>query len=178
MDGALADHLRQSISCFDAAGRYGAARPKAELICFLSVYHIEPVGTRPGTSEQDVHWAAIVVESVRTNGKPAQRHVAYLGDITDSAIEAVAQRAWFWDEVRRRLDRLADRMLPEDWKRTEGAVANKVPRVSEEPYAECFAAAGNCLVPNAYLHDAAPVHPRVDGRVCCPERVRAGLQQG
>jgi hypothetical protein len=38
------------------------------------------------TREPDVHWAAIIVESVRVDGKPTQRHVAYLGGITESAI--------------------------------------------------------------------------------------------
>jgi hypothetical protein len=56
--------------------------------------------------DDDVHWAAIIVESARVEGKPTQRHVAYLGGITESAIAIVAQRAWFWDDVKRRLDRM------------------------------------------------------------------------
>jgi hypothetical protein len=41
--------------------------------------------TREGTSKQDVHWSAILVENVRIDGKPTQRHVAYLAGFTDSA---------------------------------------------------------------------------------------------
>jgi hypothetical protein len=92
--------------------------------------------TRLGTSEQDKHWAAIIVESVRVGGRPTQRHVAYLGGITESAIEIDAQRAWFWDEVSRRLDRLANRVSVEDRKRIEAAVAAKVPPVTKKQYEE------------------------------------------
>jgi hypothetical protein len=62
--------------------------------------------SRRGSNKQDVHWAAILVESVRVKGKPAPRHVAYLGGITESAIEIAAQRRFFWDEVTERLDGL------------------------------------------------------------------------
>jgi hypothetical protein len=41
----------------------------------------------------NTHWAAILAESQRIDGKPTQRHVAYLGGITDPAIELPAQRA-------------------------------------------------------------------------------------
>src|SRR6516165_10316892 len=66
--------------------------------------------TRPGTSEQDKHWAAILVERVRVEGRSTQRHVAYLGGVTDSAIEIAAQRMFFWDDVKQRLDRLSNRI--------------------------------------------------------------------
>jgi hypothetical protein len=90
--------------------------------------------TRPGTSEQDKHWRATVVESVRVNGRPTQLHVAYLGGITESAIEIDAQRAWFWDEVKRRIDRLANRVSVEDRERIEAAVAAKVPPVTKKQH--------------------------------------------
>ena len=41
-------------------------------------------GRDPNT---DTHWAAILAESSRIDGKPTQRHIAYLGGITESAIE-------------------------------------------------------------------------------------------
>ena len=46
-----------------------------------------------GRDRADTHWAAILAESTRVDGKPTQQHVAYLGGITDSAIEIAAQRA-------------------------------------------------------------------------------------
>ena len=59
-----------------------------------------------GRDRADTHWAAILAESARVNGKPTQQHVAYLGGITDSAIEIAAQRAYFWASVAQQLDRL------------------------------------------------------------------------
>ena len=41
---------------------------------------------RKGTSKQDIHWRAILVENERVNGKPTQRHIAYLVGFTESAI--------------------------------------------------------------------------------------------
>ena len=76
----------------------------------------------------DTHWAAILAESQRIDGKPMQRHVAYLGGITDSAIELPAQRAFFWQEVAQQLDQLA---LPKDDRAAiEAAVEAKVPRLT------------------------------------------------
>jgi hypothetical protein len=61
-----------------------------------------------GRRDTDTHWAAILAESVRVDGEPTQRHVAYLGGITDSGIEADAQRALFWQKATEQLDRLAN----------------------------------------------------------------------
>jgi hypothetical protein len=47
----------------------------------------------------DVNWSAILAESVRVDGKPRQRHVAYLGGITESAMRIMHQRRYFWDKV-------------------------------------------------------------------------------
>jgi hypothetical protein len=94
-------------------------------------------GSNEDNSKQDVRWAAIVVESVRIAGKPTQRHIAYLGGITDSAIAIVHQRCWFWDEATQRLDRVGDRMSSQDRKRIEAAVAQKVPRPTKAQYERC-----------------------------------------
>jgi hypothetical protein len=45
-----------------------------------------------GGEGPDMHWAAILSESERVDGKPVQRHIAYLGGLTESAIELPAQR--------------------------------------------------------------------------------------
>jgi len=102
--------------------------------------HSSPWGfvrTRRETNTQDVHWRAIMVEAVRVDGKPKQRHVAYLGGITQSAIAIIHQRCWFWDRVTQRLDRLRNRILPEDRRRIEAAVAQRVPRPTKAQYARC-----------------------------------------
>ena len=94
--------------------------------------------TRPGTSEQDKHWAAILVERVRVEGRSTQRHVAYLGGVTDSAIEIAAQRMFFWDDVKQRLDRLSNRITAEDRKRIEAAIAAKVPPLTKKQREQCI----------------------------------------
>ena len=78
----------------------------------------------------DVRWSAILVEAIRINGKPRQRHTAYLGSITESAIAIVHQRRYFWDEVLDGLERLGI----EHTKRIEAAIARKVPRLSREEH--------------------------------------------
>lgn len=98
------------------------------------------VYVRPNTSKQDIHWRAILVEAVRTDSKPSQRHIAYLGGITDSAIEIAAQRAHFWANVSEKLDHLANRVSSEDRTRIEQAIAEKVPRLTREEYDQCYAA--------------------------------------
>jgi hypothetical protein len=80
----------------------------------------------------DTHWAAILAESSRVDGKPTQRHIAYLGRITESAIELPAQRAFFWKEVTQQLDELA--VSKDDRARIEAAVEAKVPRLTRREY--------------------------------------------
>jgi hypothetical protein len=82
----------------------------------------------------DTHWAAILAESSRVDGKPTQRHIAYLGGITESAIELPAQRAFFWREVALQLDQLA--VSKDDRARIEAAVEAKVARLTRQEYNE------------------------------------------
>jgi hypothetical protein len=90
--------------------------------------------TCKATGRQDVRWSAILVETARVDGKPRQRHVAYLASITESAAEIVSQRRHFWDAVLDGLDRLANRVSPEDRKRIETAIALRVPRLTREEH--------------------------------------------
>jgi hypothetical protein len=85
----------------------------------------------------DAHWAAILAESARIDGKPTQQHISYLGGIADSAIEIAAQRAFFWREVMQQLDQ--NRVLKEDRERLEQAIAKKVPRLTRQEYDGCIA---------------------------------------
>ena len=91
-----------------------------------------------GRDRADTHWAAILAESARVNGKPTQQHVAYLGGITDSAIEIAAQRAFFWREVMRQLDQLANRVSKDNRTQIEEAIAKKVPRLTRQEYKKCI----------------------------------------
>lgn len=84
--------------------------------------------------EGDIHWRAILVENVRIDGKATQRHIAYLGGITESAIalEPPAQRMFFWDKVRDRLDGLGNKLSVKQRAAIEEAIAKKIPRVSRK----------------------------------------------
>src|SRR6185436_20192252 len=83
---------------------------------------------------QDVRWTAAVVESVMVSGIPRQRQVALLASITESGIEIVHHRRYFWDAVHERLDQLGNRMSIDDRKRIEAAITHKVPRLSPEEH--------------------------------------------
>jgi hypothetical protein len=84
--------------------------------------------------KRDTHWSAILAESVRVDGAPVQRHIAYLGGITESAIKVMAQRCHYWDEASEKLDRLGNRITPADRERIEAAIAEKVPRPTRDEY--------------------------------------------
>src|SRR5262245_8907901 len=81
---------------------------------------------------QDTSYSLILAESYRDKGKPRQRHIAYLGGITDYGIKHLSHRCDFWDQVTAAFDRLANRVPPEDRKRFEAAIATKVPRPSAQ----------------------------------------------
>ena len=84
-----------------------------------------------GGKGPDTHWAAVLVESERVAGKPVQHYVAYLGGITESAIELPAQRASFWAGVTRQLNNRVPRL---DRPRIETAIEVKVPRLTRQQY--------------------------------------------
>ena len=48
-----------------------------------------------GTEGLDIRWSAVVVESARIDGKPRQRHIAWLGSITESRMEVSTSAAIF-----------------------------------------------------------------------------------
>jgi hypothetical protein len=94
----------------------------------------------------DTHWSAILVESTRINGEPRLLHgeprllhIAYLGGITESAIEIAIQRAFFWGGVMAQLDRLASRISKDARARFEGSIEEKVPRLTREEYDDSLA---------------------------------------
>jgi hypothetical protein len=91
----------------------------------------------------DIRYSAILVEGVRVNGKPTQRHIAYLGSILESTMAADTEgrenvdlcRVVFWQRVAERLDRIAG-LSTEDRQKIDAAIAAKVPRVSQEQLAD------------------------------------------
>ena len=82
-------------------------------------------------------WSLVLVESIRVNGKPRQRHVACLGTISEFDTVGVCRRGFAWDRLIERLDRLSNQILPEGRQRIEAAFAERVPRITNEEYDEC-----------------------------------------
>ena len=74
----------------------------------------------------DVHWRAILVESARIDGKPRQRHLAYLVGFTEARAKHRTQQMDLWDTVAQKLDALGNRVLHKDRKRIEAAIAAKI----------------------------------------------------
>jgi hypothetical protein len=77
-------------------------------------------------AEQDVHWAAILVESKRVNGKPVQRHIASLAVFTERYLKVPAQQSYIWKHVEARLRRLGKRISPVDEKHIKAALIEKI----------------------------------------------------
>jgi len=72
-----------------------------------------------------LHWRAILVESRRIDGKPRQRHVAYLGGFIRYDLRRTSSRVRLWERIERRLDKLGNRVSPDDRKRIVAALARK-----------------------------------------------------
>jgi hypothetical protein len=79
-----------------------------------------------GYQQGDVGWRAILVENMRINGKPTQRHIAYLAGFTESAVAIPAQQRFLWERIEKQLDRLHNRISAEDRKRIEAALIRKI----------------------------------------------------
>jgi hypothetical protein len=74
----------------------------------------------------DVHWRAILVENVRIDGKPTQRHIAYLAGFTESALAIPAQQRFIWDGIKQKLDHLGNRISPEGRRKIEAVMVAKI----------------------------------------------------
>ena len=86
------------------------------------------------TVRRDVQWTAVLVENMRSTASPGNA-VAMLSSISESGIDVVHQRRYFWDNVYERLDHLGNRVSRDDRRRIEEAVALKVPRLSRKEHA-------------------------------------------
>jgi hypothetical protein len=92
-----------------------------------------------------MHWRAILVENKRINDRPKQEHIAYVVGFTESALEIDAQRCHIWDRVSECLDRLANRITPEDRKKIEAAIAMKVSKPTHAEYKKAARKAAKLL---------------------------------
>lgn len=67
-----------------------------------------------GRGREDTCWRAILVENVRVDGNPTQRHIAYLAGFPESAAAHPTQQMFVWDRIDDRLKRLGNRISDED----------------------------------------------------------------
>jgi hypothetical protein len=81
----------------------------------------------------DVHWRADLVESIRVDGKPRQRHIAYLCGFTEQQFKdqhtgkvREAQQLYVWEHALDCLDRLHNRITNEDRERIETVLAARI----------------------------------------------------
>jgi hypothetical protein len=76
--------------------------------------------------------AAVLVEASRVNGKPRQRHIAYLGTypgwllLIKNDEDNVHRRAWFWHDITQRLASLD--LTAEQRSHIKTLVAKRVPK--------------------------------------------------
>jgi hypothetical protein len=84
--------------------------------------------------KDDVHHCAILVESVRVNGKPSQRHVAYVVGFTDTQAQVLAQRCHCWNKIKDVFDRVA--ISRQDRRRLETQIAAKLPRPTRREWSQ------------------------------------------
>jgi hypothetical protein len=73
---------------------------------------------------RDDRLRAVLVESVRIDGKPRQKHIAFLGSIQSDDLDKAAR--YFWRNVTLTLKRLGNRVSPEDYERIIASIATKV----------------------------------------------------
>ena len=76
--------------------------------------------------ESDTHWRAVLVESARIDGKPRQRHIAYLAGFTESATKIPAQQRFIWERIEKRLKPFGKRIPAKDRKAIIAALIKKL----------------------------------------------------
>ena len=69
---------------------------------------------------------AVLVESVRVDGKPRLRHIAFIASYDPKPYREHSMRGRFWLTARERLDHLANRVTPEQRARIEATLAERV----------------------------------------------------
>jgi hypothetical protein len=77
----------------------------------------------------DVHWNAVLVESLRINGKPRQKHIANLCSFTEQQIKIPAQQLYTWERAIKTLDGLGKRITPQERRQVEAALAERLGRL-------------------------------------------------
>lgn len=73
-------------------------------------------------NDQRARLEATLVKNVRVNGKPRQKHVAFLGSMSIDG----SDRPRFWYDVTTRLTRLSNRLSPAEREQIGAAIAKRV----------------------------------------------------
>jgi len=73
-------------------------------------------------NDQRARLKATLVKNVRINGKPRQKHVAFLGSMSIDG----SDRPRFWYDVTTRLTRLSNRLSPAEREQIGAAIAKRV----------------------------------------------------
>jgi hypothetical protein len=76
----------------------------------------------------DVHWNAVLVESLRINGKPRQKHIANLCGFTEHQIKIPAQQIYVWKRAIKALDGLGKRITLKERRQVEASLAERIGR--------------------------------------------------
>jgi hypothetical protein len=70
---------------------------------------------------------AVLLERIRIDGKSKATYVATIASYVPDASNLILERRNFWKRARERLDKLCDRVTPEDRAEIEAALARRVP---------------------------------------------------
>ena len=73
-------------------------------------------------SDERARRSAVLIETIRIDGKPRQQHVAFLGSVSIDGSDRVA----FWYGVTLRLNWLGNRLSPEEREQIGSAIAKRV----------------------------------------------------
>ena len=76
----------------------------------------------------DVHWNAVLVESLRIDGEPRQKHIANLCGFTEHQVKGPYQQVYVWEHAIEVLDRLNNQITPEERRQFETALADRIGR--------------------------------------------------
>ncbi len=96
-----------------------------------------PYWGEDGKRFYDTTWKAVLVESHRINGKPRQKHIAYLGGFPESALSIPHQRGYFWIHIREKLDRMGNRITADQRANIERKIAERVPPLTAAEKRRC-----------------------------------------
>jgi hypothetical protein len=69
---------------------------------------------------------AVLVEAVRIDGKPRQKHVAFIASYQHGTLDQISTGSMFWHDARQRLDQISSQITPHDRSMIEAALAQRV----------------------------------------------------